>query len=195
MKLLKFVGKSLFAATFLGMTLAFVPTEGRASVATMQQEKGTVKGTVVDKSGEPMFGAIAFVVGTQNSCPIDFDGNFELRNVEKGATIRVTLMGYACPDQKWNGGTLKFVMKEEATELDEVVVTAMGIMRKEKSLTYATQLIKADDLLKAPDANVVNSLEGKISGITITPSAGGAGGATNQSVERTHHSLSLTVYL
>ena len=178
MKLLKFVGKSLFAATFLGMTLAFVPTEGRASVATMQQEKGTVKGTVVDKSGEPMFGAIAFVVGTQNSCPIDFDGNFELRNVEKGATIRVTLMGYACPDQKWNGGTLKFVMKEEATELDEVVVTAMGIMRKEKSLTYATQLIKADDLLKAPDANVVNSLEGKISGITITPSAGGAGGAS-----------------
>ena len=178
MKLLKFVGKSLFAATFLGMTLAFVPTEGRASVATMQQEKGTVKGTVVDKSGEPMFGAIAFVVGTQNSCPIDFDGNFELRNVEKGATIRVTLMGYTCPDQKWNGGTLKFVMKEEATELDEVVVTAMGIMRKEKSLTYATQLIKADDLLKAPDANVVNSLEGKISGITITPSAGGAGGAS-----------------
>ena len=178
MKLLKFVGKSLFAATFLGMTLAFVPTEGRASVATMQQEKGTVKGTVVDKSGEPMFGAIAFVVGTQNSCPIDFDGNFELRNVEKGATIRVTLMGYTCPDQKWNGGTMKFVMKEEATELDEVVVTAMGIMRKEKSLTYATQLIKADELLKAPDANVVNSLEGKISGISITPSAGGAGGAS-----------------
>ena len=178
MKLLKFVGKSLFAATFLGMTLAFVPTEGRASVATMQQEKGTVKGTVVDKSGEPMFGAIAFVVGTQNSCPIDFDGNFELRNVEKGATIRVTLMGYTCPDQKWNGGTMKFVMKEEATELDEVVVTAMGIMRKEKSLTYATQLIKADELLKAPDANVANSLEGKISGITITPNAGGAGGAS-----------------
>ena len=178
MKLLKFVGRSLFAATFLGMSLTFVPVEGWAKTATMQQKDGTVKGNVVDEYGEPMFGAVAFVVGTTNSSPIDFDGNFELRNVEKGATIRVTLMGYKCPDQVWKGGALKFVMKEESTALDEVVVTAMGIMRKEKSLTYATQLIKADELLKAPDANVVNSLEGKISGITITPSAGGAGGAS-----------------
>ena len=178
MKLLKFVGRSLFAATFLGLALTFVPTEGWAKTATMQQKDGTVKGTVVDEFGEPMFGAVAFVVGTTNSSPVDFDGNFELRNVEKGATIRVTLMGYKCDDQVWKGGALKFVMKEESTALDEVVVTAMGIMRKEKSLTYATQLIKADELLKAPDANVVNSLEGKISGITITPSAGGAGGAS-----------------
>ena len=178
MKLLKIVGRSLFAATFLGMALTFVPTEGWAKTATMQQKDGTVKGTVVDEFGEPMFGAVAFVVGTTNSSPIDFDGNFELRNVEKGATIRVTLMGYKCDDQVWKGGALKFVMKEESTALDEVVVTAMGIMRKEKSLTYATQLIKADELLKAPDANIANSLEGKISGITITPSAGGAGGAS-----------------
>ena len=178
MKLLKIVGRSLFAATFLGMALTFVPTEGWAKVATMQQKDGTVKGTVVDEFGEPMFGAVAFVVGTTNSSPIDFDGNFELRNVEKGATIRVTLMGYKCDDQVWKGGTLKFVMKEESTALDEIVVTAMGIMRKEKSLTYATQLIKADELLKAPDANIANSLEGKVSGITITPSAGGAGGAS-----------------
>ena len=178
MKLLKTVGKSLFAATFLGMALTFAPVEGWAITATMQQKDGIVKGTVVDEYGEPMFGAVAFVVGTTNSSPIDFDGNFELRNVEKGATIRVTLMGYKCDDQVWKGGTLKFVMKEESTALDEVVVTAMGIMRKEKSLTYATQLVKADELLKAPDANIANSLEGKISGITITPSAGGAGGAS-----------------
>ena len=178
MKLPKFIGRSLFAATFLGMSLTFVPVEGWAKTATMQQKDGTVKGNVVDEYGEPMFGAVAFVVGTTNSSPIDFDGNFELRNVEKGATIRVTLMGYKCDDQVWKGGALKFVMKEESTALDEVVVTAMGIMRKEKSLTYATQLIKADELLKAPDANIVNSLEGKISGITITPSAGGAGGAS-----------------
>ncbi len=178
MKLLKTVGKSLLAATFLGLSLTFVPVEGWAKTAAMQQKDGTVKGTVVDEFGEPMFGAVAFVVGTTNSSPIDFDGNFELRNVEKGATIRVTLMGYKCDDQVWKGGTLKFVMKEEATALDEVVVTAMGIMRKEKSLTYATQLVKADELLKAPDANIANSLEGKISGITITPSAGGAGGAS-----------------
>ena len=175
---IKSFGRSLLAATILGMALTFVPTEGWAKVATMQQKDGTVKGNVVDEYGEPMYGAVAYVVGTTNSNPVDFDGNFELHNVEKGSAIRVTLMGYNCDDQIWNGGTLNFVMKEESTALEEVVVTAMGIMRKEKSLTYATQLIKADELLKAPDANIANSLEGKISGITITPSAGGAGGAS-----------------
>ncbi|MBQ5752135.1 MAG: SusC/RagA family TonB-linked outer membrane protein [Bacteroidaceae bacterium] len=178
MKLLGLLGKTLLTATFLGMVLAFTPAESKANIATAQQKNGVVKGNVVDEFGEPAFGAVAFVVGTTNSSPVDFDGNFELRNVEKGATVRVTLMGYKCDDQVWNGKDLKFILKEESTALDEVVVTAMGIMRKEKSLTYATQLIKADELLKAPDANVVNSLEGKISGITITPSAGGAGGAS-----------------
>lgn len=69
-------------------------------------------------------------------------------------------------------------MKEDTQQLGEVVVTAMGIERKEKSLTYATQQVKGDELMKVQDANFVNSLQGKVSGITITPSAGGAGGAS-----------------
>ena len=178
MKLLKHVGRSLIAATFLGATFSFVPVNSWAETTVQQQQYGTVKGTIVDENGEPVFGAVVYVVGTTNSTMVDFDGKYELLNVKKGSTIRATLMGYTCDDQVWNGGALNFVMKEESTALDEVVVTAMGIMRKEKSLTYATQLIKADDLLKAPDANIANSLEGKISGITITPSAGGAGGAS-----------------
>ena len=178
MKLLKSVAKSLLVATVMGLAFAMTTTSAVAATAVHQQQYGTAKGTVVDESGEPVFGAVVFVVGTTNSTSVDFDGNFELGNVKHGAEIRVMLMGYACDDQVWNGKDLKFVMKEESTALDEVVVTAMGIMRKEKSLTYATQLVKADDLLKAPDANLVNSLEGKISGITITPSAGGAGGAS-----------------
>ena len=178
MKLLKSVAKSLLVATVMGLAFAMTTTSAVAATAVHQQQYGTAKGTVVDESGEPVFGAVVFVVGTTNSTSVDFDGNFELGNVKHGAEIRVMLMGYACDDQVWNGKDLKFVMKEESTALDEVVVTAMGIMRKEKSLTYATQLVKADDLFKAPDANIVNSLEGKISGITITPSAGGAGGAS-----------------
>ena len=178
MKLLKSVAKSLLMATIMGATFTMTATSALAATAVQQQQYGTAKGTVVDENGEPVFGAVVFVVGTTNSTSVDFDGNFELGNVKKGEQIRVMLMGYACDDQVWNGNDLKFVMKEESTALDEVVVTAMGIMRKEKSLTYATQLVKADDLFKAPDANLINSLEGKVSGITITPSAGGAGGAS-----------------
>lgn len=62
--------------------------------------------------------------------------------------------------------------------LDEVVVTALGIQRKESSLTYATQEIKGDDLMKVQDANFVNALNGKVSGVTITQGAGGAGGTS-----------------
>ncbi|MBQ2290106.1 MAG: SusC/RagA family TonB-linked outer membrane protein [Bacteroidaceae bacterium] len=178
MKLLKSVAKSLLVAAIMGTAFAMTTANATAATAVQQQQYGTAKGTVVDENGEPVFGAVVFVVGTTNSTSVDFDGNFELANVKKGEQIRVMLMGYTCDDQVWNGQDLKFVMKEETTVLDEIVVTAMGIMRKEKSLTYATQLVKADDLLKAPDANIVNSLEGKISGITITPSAGGAGGAS-----------------
>lgn len=70
------------------------------------------------------------------------------------------------------------MMKEDSQLINEVVVTAMGIQRKEKSLTYATQSVKAEDLMRVQDPNAVNSLEGKISGVVITPSAGGAGGAS-----------------
>lgn len=176
----KSVGKSLIAATILGITLSLTPTNAWAETTAMQQKQqyGTVKGVVTADNGEAMFGAVVFVVGTTNSSAVDFDGNYELQNVKMGSTIRATLMGYTCDDQVWNGGALNFVMKEETAMLDEIVVTAMGIMRKEKSLTYATQMLKADELMKTPDANLINSLEGKVSGITITPSAGGAGGAS-----------------
>lgn len=180
MKLLRSVGRSLVAAAFIGIPLSFLPTESWASTVVVQQDPqyGTVKGTVKSDKGEEMIGAVVYVVGTQNSAFVDFDGSYILNNVKKGATIRATLMGFTCDDLVWNGGPLNFVMIEENNQLEELVVTAMGIMRKEKSLTYATQMVKADDLFKAPDANLINSLEGKVSGITITPSAGGAGGAS-----------------
>lgn len=164
----------------MGIPLSFLPVESWASTAIVQQDQqyGTVKGTVMSDKGEEMIGAVVYVVGTQNSAFVDFDGSYVLNNVKKGSTIRATLMGFTCEDQVWNGGALNFVMVEENNQLEELVVTAMGIMRKEKSLTYATQMVKADDLFKAPDANLINSLEGKVSGITITPSAGGAGGAS-----------------
>lgn len=178
MKLLKSVGRSLAIAAFLGVPHFAAPSAAIAMTVQQDSKYGTVKGTVKSDKGEELTGAIVFVVGTQNSTFVDIDGTYALNNVKKGSTISVTLIGYTCDDVVWNGGALNFIMKEEGNQLDEVVVTAMGIMRKEKSLTYATQMIKSDELFKAPDANFINSLEGKVSGITITPSAGGAGGAS-----------------
>ncbi|MBR3884628.1 MAG: SusC/RagA family TonB-linked outer membrane protein [Bacteroidaceae bacterium] len=178
MKLRK-VGISLLAATLLGLPQAAMSVNSTMAEANvMQQQDGTVSGVVKDSNGEPVFGAIVFVVGTTNSTMADMDGNYKLDRVSSGATVRAQMMGFTTVDKVWNGGVLNFVLDEESTQLDEMVVTAMGIVRKEKSLTYSTQQIKADDIMKVQDMNLVNSLEGKISGITITPSAGGAGGAS-----------------
>ena len=181
MKLLKKVGRSLLAATILGIPLSLMPAESWASTATMlqSQQDGIVKGKVTDNKGEELIGAVVTVEGTNNAAFTEVDGSFVLKNVKVGSTIRAEYIGYAISSQVWNGGPLNFVLgEEEGSQLETLVVTAMGIMRKEKSLTYATQMVKADELFKAPDANLINSLEGKVSGITITPSAGGAGGAS-----------------
>ena len=175
---LKTVGISLLAAALFALPLSGIAPQAIAETNVMQQDGGVVKGAVLDSYGDPVFGAIVFVVGTTNSCQVDFDGNYTLDFVKKGSTIRAQMMGYNTLDLVWNGGVLNFTLQEETAQLEEFVVTAMGIMRKEKSLTYATQQIKAADLLQVQDVNLVNSLEGKISGITITPSAGGAGGAS-----------------
>lgn len=177
MKPIKTVGMSLLAATIVGAPLATVPTQARAEVSVVQQN-GVVKGVVKSTTGEPLMGAIVFVMGTKNQALTDVNGAFVLKGVSNGATVRCSLMGYNRQDLKWTGGPLNFSMTEIENKLNEAVVTAMGIVRKEKSLTYATQQIKADDLMKVQDANLVNSIEGKISGVTITPSAGGAGGAS-----------------
>lgn len=147
--------------------------------ATSQQSKRTIKGVVSDEFGEPLIGVSVLVRGTTVGAITDIDGNYSVDVENNDAVLEFTYIGY----QKITlpvAGTTSFnvVMKEDTQQLGEVVVTAMGIERKEKSLTYATQQVKGDELMKVQDANFVNSLQGKVSGITITPSAGGAGGAS-----------------
>lgn len=168
---------TLLAAALAGAAYIGAPATASAETTVVQQQT-TLKGIVKDKNGEPAIGATVLVVGTRNITTTNIDGTFTLKNVPEGATIRVSLIGYNRQDVKWKGGSLSVVLEESGKSLNEVVVTAMGIMRKEKSLTYATQQIKSDDLNKVQDINLVNGLEGKAAGVTITPSAGGAGGAS-----------------
>ena len=174
---IKQVGMSLLAATLIGVPLSAIPMTAHAESMAVQQS-GVVKGVVKSETGEPLIGAVVYVVGTQINATTDVDGSYTLKGVKAGSTVRVQLVGYEKQDIKWTGGALDVTLKEMANTFNEAVVTAMGIVRKEKSLTYATQQIKADELMKVQDANLVNSMEGKISGVTITPSSGGAGGAS-----------------
>lgn len=138
----------------------------------------TATGVVVDENGDNVPGAYVLQVGTRNGTMTDPQGRFTLNNVPQNAQIRISYLGYETQLVRWQGETLRVEMKPSDNTLNAAVVTAMGIVRKERSLTYSTQQIKANELMIVPDANVANTLEGKVSGITITASAGGAGGAS-----------------
>ena len=175
---------------------AVVPQTAYANDYYIVQQSSTVRGTVVDVDGLPLTGASVAVVGTTNGTTVDNDGNFTLNGVKKGAKLNVSFIGYKTQQVVWDGtSTVEVVLLEDDNILGEAVVTAMGIVRKATSLTYATQQIKSDDLMKVQDPNLVNGLDGKISGVTITPGAGGAGGASkillrgNKSIQGTNDPL------
>lgn len=168
----------LLIAMLTGGAGSFVPATLQAATSSVQQ-KAVLKGRVTDTTGEPAVGAYVIVVGAGTGTTTEQNGAFTLKNVKPGSTIKVSLIGYKSQTVKWDGSSeLNFTLEEETSNLNEVVVTAMGITRKASSLTYSTQLLRSDELMKVQDPNLVNSIEGKISGVTITPSAGGAGGAS-----------------
>ncbi|MGI6243975.1 MAG: SusC/RagA family TonB-linked outer membrane protein, partial [Prevotella sp.] len=138
-----------------------------------------VSGTVKDADGEPLIGVSVMVKGTTTGVVTDLDGNYSFTTDVADPVLVYSYIGYATQEVPLHGrSTINLMMKEDSQLINEVVVTAMGIQRKEQSLTYATQRVKAEDLMKVEDPNLANSLEGKVSGLTVTPSAGGAGGGT-----------------
>lgn len=172
------ISKNLLALLPLAATVAPVVPVTAAVYTTVTQQSGVATGVVKDADGQPLAGASVVVLGTKQMVMTDESGRFTIKGVRRGATLRLTYIGYKTQTVKWDGQALSLVMESLDNTLNEVVVTAMGIQRKEKSLTYATQKVAGSDLMKVQDANFANSLQGRVSGVTITPSAGGAGGAS-----------------
>lgn len=143
------------------------------------QSKLTVKGHVVDEQNEPIISATVVVIGQANmGAMTDIDGNFQIADVPSDATLRFSYVGYKTLEIPLNGRTsLTVVLKEDSELLDEVVVTALGIKRQTKALAYNVQEIKGDQLSSRKDPNFVNSLNGKIAGVTINTSSAGMGSA------------------
>ena len=145
-----------------------------------QQKKTPIaaSGTVTDSKGEPLIGVSILVKGTSNGTITDMDGNFKIQ-AAKGDVLEVSYIGYASQAiTLTNAQPLKISMGEDAQALDEVVVTALGIKRSEKALSYNVQQVKGDELTTVKDANFMNSLNGKVAGVNIQRSASGVGGGT-----------------
>lgn len=173
--------KAAFAMLAAGLPMQYASANGNVAPNALTQAQGSVvQGTVKDGTGEPLIGVSVVVKGaTGLGVVTDIDGNYKINVKDKNAVLVFSYIGYTPQEVKIGGrASVDVTMKDESSVLKEVVVTAMGIKRKESSLTYSTQQVKASDLNRVQDPNVANSLEGKVSGVTITPSAGGAGGAS-----------------
>ena len=138
----------------------------------------TASGTITDAQGEPLIGVSVLIKGTSNGTITDMDGNFKIQ-ASKGDVLEISYVGYATQTITLaNAQPLKITMGEDAQALDEVVVTALGIKRATKALSYNVQEVKGDELTTVKDANFMNSLAGKVAGVNINASSSGVGGAT-----------------
>ncbi|MBR0297372.1 MAG: SusC/RagA family TonB-linked outer membrane protein [Bacteroidales bacterium] len=134
-----------------------------------------LKGNVSDELG-PLAGAAVKVPGTTTVSITDFDGNFTVE-CEPGILVEVSLMGYSSQLVPAQDG-MRVILKEDAEMLQEVVVTALGIKRERKALGYGVSEIKGEELTKAKEPNVINSLAGKVAGLVVSETAGGPSGST-----------------
>ena len=136
----------------------------------------TVTGTVTDVDG-PLIGASVLVKGTTRGTITDMDGQYSIQ-ANVGDELEFSYMGYSSQTIKVTGPTVNVTMAEDTEVLSEVVVTAMGIKRERKALGYEVGEVKGEELTKAKETNVVNSLAGRVAGLVVQGTAGGASGST-----------------
>lgn len=137
-----------------------------------------ISGQVLDEHGEPMIGAVVTVKGTNQRAVTDMDGNYTITSSDNNPTLEVTYVGYETREVAAHSNVVNVSMVTESTELNEVVVTALGIKREAKALSYNVQQIDGESLTTNKDANFINGLNGKVAGVNINASSAGAGGAS-----------------
>ena len=161
--------------------LFFVLTCSLLSVAMMASV--TVRGVVIStEDGLPVIGASVLEKGTSNGTITDFDGMYEL-TVQDGAVLVVSYVGLSTQELPVTGPQMDVRLSGDAIAMEEVVVTAMGVVQEKKRLNFAVQNIGGDALTENKSANFVNSLQGKIAGVSVT-NAGGSPNSGSQIIIR-----------
>ena len=154
-----------------------------------------ITGKVVDENNDPLIGVNIKVEGTAAGSITDIDGNF-LIEASTGNTLTFTYIGYTSESIKvTNQNNYRIQLTADTQQLSEVVVTALGIKREQKALSYNVQQIGADKMPEIKDANFINSLSGKAAGVVINASSSGVGGASKvvmrgtKSIEQSSNAL------
>ena len=156
-----------------GVPAGFTSVDSNVGFSAVAQTN-KVTGVVRDANGDPLIGATVKVKGTTRGTATDIDGKYSIV-AAPGNTLVISYVGSQPMEVTVTGSTMDVAMQDNNTNLSEVVVTALGIKKERKSLGYAVDDLKADELMRNKSANPINSLSGKIAGVNITQSSGAAG--------------------
>lgn len=158
----------------LFMTLAIMPAKAQV----------TVSGTVMSAQEETSLPGVNILeVGTQHGTTTNADGEFTIEVSDSDATLRFTYVGYSTKAVELNGRTeLTVQLVSKTQELDDVVVTALGLERQSKSLGYSVSEVEAEELVTATSTNTANLLQSKVAGLNVTPTSGGPGSSSRVTI-------------
>lgn len=140
------------------------------------QQQNTITGKVTDEAGELLPGVTVVVKGTTNGTVTNMDGNYSITNIPDGVTLQFSFVAMLTQEiVVGNQTSINIILLADAIGLEEVVVTALGIKREKKTLTYSTQEVDMEGISIVRDINLGNALSGKIAGVSITTSTGASG--------------------
>lgn len=158
--------------TLLGLALLFCAT-------TILAQARTITGKITDEKGVPVFNVSVFVKGTTTGTTTNPEGLFSISVPSNNSILTFSHVNLDASEMLIGTQSyLEISMKGKDKNLQEVIVTTMGISRTQKSLGYSATTIKSDELLKARETNVINSLAGKAAGVRITSQSGTVGGSS-----------------
>ena len=175
--------RAILDAVFAGTDVRYDIRDNQIILSEKRSQKQAgrddmIAGRVTDQNGVPLVGVSILVKGSARGTTTDVSGRFVLR-IEPGDVLVASYLGYESVEVAADSRTgVDIRMQESSKALDAVVVTALGIKRSGKALSYNVQGVKGEDMNIVKDANFMNSLAGKVAGVSINASAGGVGGAT-----------------
>jgi TonB-linked SusC/RagA family outer membrane protein len=167
----------LLDSIFIGTELDYIISNYSVVVKKKDITKKRISGIVVDETGEPLIGVNIKVKETAIGTITDIDGKFNLE-VPASSLIQVSYIGYNSQQVSTDKQSLKIRLVQDSKKLDEVVVTALGVSRAEKSLGYSVTKVAGSDITEVKSINAVNSLSGKVAGIDVLQSNTGLGGSS-----------------
>lgn len=145
--------------------------------SSLQAQQMDIKGVVSDQSGEPLPGVSISVKGTTSGTITDMSGHFTIQ-AKKGNILVFSYIGYQKLEQKVLENSMKITLSENAVEVDEVVVTALGIRKEKKALAYSVTEVKSDELNRVKVSNIATSLAGKVAGVNVVKPVSGVMGSS-----------------